>query len=109
MKKGTKSIFSVVSLLFIATITIMYILSLENVEANPGNKVTVDAGKEGSPFSYWGFTKSGSYTTVRLQTDIKYPVATYTFEELPARIRIGGILYDIIEYDNTQITVEKIS
>lgn len=108
MKIGRRNIFWILAAVSIIAASMIYSENIKNVEANPGSTFTILAGEFSSPFSYWGFEKSGSYTTIRLQTRLEYPVATYTFEELPVRIGIGGFQYDIISYDNTKITLERV-
>ncbi len=80
------------------------------IAPSPGETFTVQAGQVTNyPFSYWGFEKKGSYTTVRLRSgEPSSQTATYTFETLPATIQIDKHFYNITYYDNTEIVVQKI-
>lgn len=79
--------------------------------------VSIYAGEVGSPFSYWGFERHGSYITINLKSTIsintgdgntEYPMMTYTFEKLPARIRVDDVLYDVLYVDNAKIIVKRV-
>lgn len=97
-------------LVLLAAAALLYTAGVKKVSASAVPEVTVYAGEISSPFSYWGFEKSGEYTTVRLQTVISYPIATYTFKdsELPTTIRLGNKLYEIESYSNTNLTVKTL-
>lgn len=103
-----KSKIAIGMLVLLAASALLYTSDVKKVSA-AAPEVSIKAGQISAPFSYWGFEKSGEYTTVRLQTVISYPIATYTFKdsELPVTIRIGGEAYEIVSYSNTKIAVRQ--
>jgi hypothetical protein len=74
----------------------------------PKEGTTLFAGEYAESISYWGYTRSNGYTTVRLQTRGDYPLVYFTFKELPSRIQLEGIEYDVLYYDDERIIIKKI-
>ena len=93
----------------------------------PTRSKTIYAGEYVESISYWGYTKSGGYTTVKLQgryqklvvgsttsgnTTIQqyklYPLAYITFKdsELPVKFRLDKSEYKILYYDDEKIIIK---
>jgi hypothetical protein len=93
----------------------------------PGGSKIIYSGEYIGSLSYWGYTKSGGYTTVKLQgshqnqagyggagnasfqTNLAYPYIYVTFKdsELPVKFKLDKLEYEIIYYNNTQIIVKS--
>ena len=73
----------------------------------PDQSTTIYAGEYTEGISYWGYKKTDNYVTVRLQTRSDYPLVYFTFKDLPATIRIGGVEYDVYYYDDQKIIIKR--
>ena len=95
----------------------------------PTGSKTIYAGEYVESISYWGYTKSGGYTTVKIQGKYQklevgrsiqgnttihqyepYPLAYITFRdsELPIKFRLDDVEYEILYYNNEKVIVKKL-
>ena len=90
---------------------VVYLSQLDKAEAQTIKTYEVYAGEYVQVVSYWGFTKSDGYTTIRLQSSANpdNPLVYVTFKDsdLPVTTRVDGRIYEILSYDNSKITVKE--
>ena len=91
---------------------VVYLSQLDRAEAQTIKTYDAFAGEYTQTISYWGFTKSDGYTTLRLQSSSNpdHPLVYVTFKDsgLPVTTRIDSKTYEISSYDNTKIAVKEI-